>query len=254
MATSLPFQDRVALITAAAVGIGEATARRLAAGGARLALADLDGPGVERLAAELSGAGHDVLALQVDGTRGDDVARMMDRAAERFGRLDILVNGVGGWFRQRTVQTTSEDEWTAGLALNVTSAFLCSKAAIPHLVAASRGRIINLSSEVARTQVHFTTPDYAAGKAALIALTRYLAKELGPHGVTVNAVAPGPTWSPRTRQAWDDALAQQIVRDTVLGRIAEPEDVAAVIAFLASDDARHITGATLDVNGGHILV
>ena len=254
MSTPPSFRDRAVLITAAGVGIGEAAARRFAAGGARLALADRDESAVHRLADELSEAGARAIPNVVDATRGPDVERMMDAIVGELGRLDVLVNGVGGWFKQRTVQTTSEEEWTAGLTLNVTSAFLCSKAAIPHLIAAGGGRIVNLSSEVARVQVHFTTPDYVAGKAALIALTRYLAKELGPHGVTVNAVAPGPTWSPRTRQAWDDTLAEQITRDTVLGRIADPDDIAAVIAFLASDEARHITGATIDVNGGHIFV
>ena len=254
MSTPPPFQDRAVLITAAGAGIGEAAARRFAAGGARLALADRDGPAVGRLADELSRAGCRAVPIDVDATRGPDVGRMIDAAVGELGRLDVLVNGVGGWLKQRTVQTTSEEEWTAGLTLNVTSAFLCSKAAIPHLIAAGGGRIINLSSEVARVQVHFTTPDYVAGKAALIALTRYLAKELGPHGVTVNAVAPGPTWSPRTRQAWNEALVAQIAGDSALGRIAEPEDIASVITFLASDDARHITGATIDVHGGHILI
>lgn len=254
MSTNLPFEGRVALITAAGAGIGEACARRLAALGARLALADVDGPGCQRLADELSSSGCEALPLEVDGTSGPAVAAMVERVASRFGQLDILINGVGGWSRQRTVQTTSEKEWTTGLALNVTSAFLCSKAAIPSLIEAGQGRIVNLASEVARAQVHFTTPDYVAGKAALIALTRYLAKELGPHGITVNAVAPGPTWSPRTRQAWTSELVGQIERDTVLGRIADPADIAAVIVFLASDEARHLTGATIDVNGGHILV
>jgi NAD(P)-dependent dehydrogenase (short-subunit alcohol dehydrogenase family) len=254
VAATFSFEGRVALITAAAAGIGAATARRLAEGGAQVALVDLDAQAVERLASELASRGCQALPLALDATIGRDVDQMTEQVATRFGRLDILVNGVGGWFKQRTVQTTSEEEWQRGLTLNVTSAFLCSKAAIPHLIAAGAGRIINLSSEVARVQVHFTTPDYVAGKAALIALTRYLAKELGPHRVTVNAVAPGPTWSPRTRKAWDNELAQQIVEDTVLGRIADPEDIAALIAFLASDDARHITGATIDIHGGHILV
>jgi 3-oxoacyl-[acyl-carrier protein] reductase len=251
---SEPFAGRVALVTAAAVGIGAATARRLATGGAALALVDRDAAALDSLAAELAGRGTAVLPLVGDATDGATVDALVARAVERFGRLDILVNGVGGWSRQRTVQQTTEAEWNAGLALNVTSAFLCARAAIPHLIASDAGRIVNISSQVARAQQHLTTPDYVAGKAALLALTRYLAKELGPYGVTVNAVAPGPTWSPRTRQAWPPELVAQIERETVLGRIAEPDDIAAVISFLCTPEARHITGATIDVNGGYVLV
>ncbi|MBX5491332.1 MAG: SDR family oxidoreductase [Chloroflexi bacterium] len=249
-----PLAGRVALITAAAAGIGAATARRLATGGAALALVDCDSAALDAIAAALMRQGAAVLALPGDATDGATVDALVARAVERFGRLDILVNGVGGWSCQRTVQQTTEAEWNQGLALNVTSAFLCARAAIPHLIASDAGRIVNISSQVARAQQHLTTPDYVAGKAALLALTRYLAKELGPHGVTVNAVAPGPTWSPRTRQAWSPELVAQIERETALGRIAEPDDIAAVIGFLCTPDARHITGATIDVNGGYTLV
>lgn len=253
MSTTFDFGGRVALVTASAAGIGEATARLLAAGRARVALADRDPAGIERLAADLRGQGADVLPVQVDATRGDSVAAMLARVVGHFGRLDVVVNGVGGWTSMRTVETTSEEEWTRGMALNVTSTFLVSKAAIPYLKQSGRGRIISIASEVARIQVYFTTPDYVAGKAAVIALGRYLAKELGPYQCTVNTVAPGPTWSPRTRLAWAEGQPEQIAQDSVLGRIADPEDIAAVIAFLASDEARHITGATLDVHGGHHL-
>jgi 3-oxoacyl-[acyl-carrier protein] reductase len=253
MPTRFDFGGRVALVTASAAGIGEATARILAEGGARVGLADLDPTGLEQLASDLRGKGVDVLPVQVDATRGDSVEAMMEKVVDHFGGLDILVNGVGGWTKLRTVETTSEEEWTRGMALNVTSTFLVSKAAIPHLKQSGRGRIISIASEVARIQVYFTTPDYVAGKAAVIALGRYLAKELGPYQCTVNTVAPGPTWSPRTRIAWSEGQPEKIAEDSVLGRIADPEDIAAVIAFLASDEARHITGATVDVHGGHHL-
>lgn len=254
MAADQPLEGRVALVTGAGSGIGEATARRLAENGACVALADINAEAVQQAAERIVASGREALAIQADVTNSADVTRMVEQAVGRFGRLDILVNVAGGFSSQRTVQTTSEEQWTKGLALNVTSTFLCSKAAIPHLIAAGKGRIVNIASEVARMQVHFTAPEYVAGKAGVIALTRYLAKELGPHGTTVNTVAPGPVWSTRTRAVWPPELQAKMVEDTPLRRIAEPEEIADVIVFLASDDARHVTGATVDVNGGHALV
>ena len=254
------FDGRVSIVTAAAAGIGEAAARRLASGGARVALADIDEAGVQRVAAELTNEGLDALAIPTDATRGSDVDAMVERVVSHFGQLDILVNGVGGWSTQvgnvphATVQETSEEEWSQGLALNLTSAFLCSKAAIPHLIARGGGRIVNVGSLTGRAQLHLTSPFYACAKAGLHALTRYLAKELGRHKITVNAVAPGPVWSPRTSPFFTGDLAEKMIAETPLGRIGDPEDVADVIAFLASDAARHVTGATLDVNGGYLML
>jgi len=251
-----PLQGRVALVTGAGAGIGRATAQALAVAGAKVALVDRDASAVQTATAALASEGWPVLALCVDVTCASDVESMVERTVEQFGALDILVNGVGGYSGPRTVRETSEVQWQEGLALNLTSTFLCCRAAIPYLIQAAPpgGRIINISSEVARAQVHLTAPEYAAGKAGVLALTRYLAKELGSYGVTVNAVAPGPTWSPRARRTWSAEQIQQITETTVLGRIAEPEDIAAVIVFLASPNARHVTGATIDVTGGHILV
>ena len=256
MGQETSFQGRVAIVTAAAAGIGLATARRLAGGGAQVVLADVDQAGLERAAGELAELTTDVLTVRTNGTRGAEAEAMVKQAVARFGQLNILVNVVGGWTDQPrpTVQETTEEAWTQGLALNVTSTFLCSKAAIPHLIQQGGGRIVNVGSLVARGQLHLTAPFYAAGKAAVHALTRYLAKELGPHNITVNVVAPGPIWAPRTRPFFSGPLLEKMLVETPLGRIGEPEDVAEVITFLASDAARHITGATIDINGGYLLV
>jgi NAD(P)-dependent dehydrogenase (short-subunit alcohol dehydrogenase family) len=251
------FESKVAIITAAAVGIGQAAAQRLAQGGAKVALADIDEVGVRRAAEQIGQQGTEALAIQCDATDEGQVGAMFEQVVARFGGLDILVNSVGGWTGgqpPRTVQETSLEQWNQGVSLNLTSNFLCSKAAIPHLIARGGGRIVNVGSLTARAQLHLTSPFYATSKAAVHGLTRYLAKELGPHNITVNVVAPGPIWSPRTTPFFGGSLGEKMVSETPLGRIGDPDDVADVIAFLASDSARHITGATLDVNGGYLIV
>ncbi|GAA1799029.1 3-oxoacyl-ACP reductase FabG [Luedemannella flava] len=247
------FAGRVAVVTGAAQGIGAATARRLAAEGAAVAVIDLDLDRAEPVAQEIIAAGGAAKAYSCDVTDGAAVTDTIDRVVADLGSLDVLVNNAG-ITRDNLLFKMPADEWNAVLTTNLTSMFHCCQAAQKHMVGARYGRIVNLSSRSAlgnRGQVN-----YAAAKAGVQGLTATLAIELGPFNITVNAVAPGYVatamtaataqrvgFTPEDHQKW---AAEQ----TPLRRVAQPEEIASVIAFLASDDASFVSGQTLYVNGG----
>jgi 3-oxoacyl-[acyl-carrier protein] reductase len=238
---------RVALVTGAAGGIGSATARALAAAGARVAVADLAPPR----------EGPDgALPLAVDVTDRGAVSAMVTATLDHFERLDILVN-VAGIVSTGAAATLSEAEWDRVLAVNLKGTFLCCQAVIPAMRANRHGRIINLGSVIgknggnARPWIDATEQDrasnlaYGASKAGVHAITAFLARELAQDGITVNAVAPGPIASAMTTRF--PASLQALIP---VGRMGRAEEVAAAIAFLAGPDAAFITGEVLDVNGG----
>jgi 3-oxoacyl-[acyl-carrier protein] reductase len=244
------FTDQVAIVTGAAGGIGAAVAARLASEGATVAVADRD----EARAAETAEwIGGTAFAVGVDVTDASAVDAFVADVAERFGRLDVLVNNAGTT-RDNLLFKMSEDDWDLVLDVNLKSVFLCSRAAQRVMVPARGGRIVSLSSRSAlgnRGQ-----SNYAAAKAGIQGLTATMAAELGPYGINVNAVAPGYVATEMT-----DATARRIgmepeehrarvAENIPLRRVAFPEDVASVVAFLASDDARHVTGQTIYVTGG----
>jgi 3-oxoacyl-[acyl-carrier protein] reductase len=243
----------VALVTGAARGIGEATARRLAQEGAQVTVADLDAEGAERVAGEIAGSSAGSLAVTCDVADPAQVQQMMDRTLERFGRLDILVNNAG-ILRDNLLFKMSDEDWDRVLSVHLRGAFLCARAAQKPMVERTYGRIISLSSTSAlgnRGQVN-----YSAAKAGLQGLTRTLAVELGPFGITANAVAPGFIDTEMTRSTaqrlgiapdqFQEAVAQRIP----LRRVGQPSEVASVIAFLASEDASYVSGQTIYVAGG----
>ena len=190
-------EGKVAIVTGAAKGIGAAIVEACVREGARVAALDLDGAGVEALAEKLRGGGADVLALRADVTRSTDIAKAFDAVLARWGRVDILVNNAGGFAVIRATEDITEEEWDAIVASNLTSVFLCSKAALPIMKRQRYGRIVNLASVVGRAGAVRVTSHYAAAKAGVIGFTRHLALEVGADGITVNAVAPGTTATER---------------------------------------------------------
>ena len=244
---------RVALVTGGARGIGAATATRLAADGALVALADLDESQAQDTARQIDASGERALGIGCNVAESAQVQQMVDRTLERFGRLDILVNNAG-ITRDNLLFKMGEDEWDAVIAVHLRGAFLCARATQKPMVEQKYGRIISLSSVSAlgnRGQVN-----YSAAKAGLQGLTRTLAIELGPFGITANAVAPGFIDTDMTRataermgltpeQAHAGASARIPLR-----RVGQPSEVASVIAFLASDDASYVSGQIIYVNGG----
>ena len=240
-----PLEGRVALVTGAAGGIGSATAKALAAKGARLALADVKAPAVA-----------DALNLAVDVTDAAQVRAMVARVVETLGRLDILVN-VAGTVSMGAAATLPEAEWDRVLAVNLKGSFLCCQAVIPAMRANRHGRIINIGSIIgknggnARPWIDAAEQDrasniaYGVSKAGVHAMTSFLARELAADGITVNAVAPGPIASAMTTNF--PAALQALIP---VGRMGRAEEVAVAIAFLAGPETGFITGEILDINGG----
>lgn len=235
-------QHKTALITGAGRGIGRAIAECFAREGARVAVADIDSSTARDTAAAI---GSDALGLAMDVSSKTSVLAGTSRVLDEFGQVDILVNNAG-YLVYTTFESCSEENWDRIVDVNMKGPFLCAQAVIPHMKARRQGAIINMTSLAAKTGGLAAGPPYAAAKAGVLTLTIGLARALAPDQIRVNAIAPGVIDTAMTAAPEHDQLKATIP----LGRSGQPEDVANCALFLASDDARHITGETIDVNGG----
>lgn len=246
-------EGKVVLVTGAQQGIGRATALAFAHEGADVVLNYLDDPAAaEAAAAEIRAAGRRSLPVQGDVSRAADVERLVAAAERELGGLDVLVNNAGIFPRSPLLELTEQD-WDRVHAVNLKGAFLCVQAVARRLVARNAaGAIVNLASSAAYRGAP-RGAHYVASKAGVVGLTRAAALELAPLGVRVNAVAPGLTDTAQPRAGHGEAELAAMGLQVPLGRMARPADVAAVTVFLASDEARHITGQVVHVNGGAYL-
>ena len=240
-------QDKIALVTGASQGIGHATSLELAKAGARVAAAARSAERLAALVAEIRAAGGDALAVTMDVADAPQVKAGFQQALSHFGRLDILVNNAGIARDGLAVRMKLED-WDAVLRTNLTGAHLCIQQALAAMIRQRSGRIINVTSVVAEMG-NAGQANYVAAKAGLIGLTKAIAAEVASRNITVNAVAPGFITTPMT-----DTLPQKVKDEMMtripLGRFGSDREVAAAIAYLASDEAGYITGHVLDINGG----
>jgi len=249
-------EGRVAVVTGAAQGLGRAIAERLAQEGASVALGDFDEAGLARSSESIRQTGARVASVAGDLTDEEPAHRLIETAVERFGRIDILVNNVGGSRNAKIWEMKAED-WDFVLRLNLRSTFLCTRAAVPHMMRQRSGRIVCLSSG-AREGTPWTAyyeggAAYSAAKAGVHGFIRDVALELAEYGVTVNAVAPGPSDTERAGanlRRLNDTVEYSPNRMTPLRRLGQPNEVAAAVLFLVSDEASYITGHTLAVAGG----
>jgi 3-oxoacyl-[acyl-carrier protein] reductase len=246
----LDLAGRVALVTGAGRGIGAATAVALAEAGARVGLVDRDTTGVEATADAVGRAGGDALAISADVTDAPAIERAVDKVVAEWGRLDVLVNNAG-IVRDATLGKVTDEDWAATLDVNLRGVMIASRAALRPMRAAGAGRILSATSVVARMGNYGQTA-YAASKAGIIGLTRAWARELGPLGITANAVAPGFIDTEMSRGVPEKVLTALLAR-TAARRLGRPEEVAAVYVFLASDLASFINGAVIGVDGGLLL-
>lgn len=244
------FQDRVAVVTGGAQGIGRAIAERLAREGAAVVIGDIKVDAGEATAADIRAAGGRASFVATDITQAEQATALAQHCLQHFGRIDVLVNNAG-ITRDGLFMMMPEADWDLVLLVNLKGAFLVTKAVVRAMMKQRYGRIVNISS-VAGLAGNAGQANYAASKAGLVGFTKALAKELGPRGITVNAVAPGFVRTELTRDLPADLIAKA-TELTPLGRLGTVEDVAAAVSFLASDDAAFITGQVLRVDGGMLF-
>lgn len=244
-------KGKVAIVTGGGAGIGGAAARAMAAEGASLCIAELDPAIAEKAVTAITSAGGTAWAKAFDATSAAEINCFVAEVASRHGRIDILVNTVGGIYARGSVAEVSEDDWDETFRRNVKSTFHANRAVLPHMQKQRAGSIVNMGS-AAGLAARKRLSAYSAAKGAIIALTRQMAIDYGPEGIRVNAICPGPVLTERSAQRYDrePALKARRAKEQLLGRTGEPRDVAGMIVFLASDEASWITGHAFPVDGG----
>jgi 3-oxoacyl-[acyl-carrier protein] reductase len=261
-------ENKVAIVTGSGRGIGCAICKRFASEGAYVVVNDINSKRLEESHLEVDSIaksyGKSSLKVTADITAKSEAIKLVEEAISAWGRVDILVNNAGGPMRTpRAMEEVTEEDLNRVVNVNLKGAFFCCQAVIPYMKRQKHGRMINISSRAARTggwipgpgAQYFvaTGPQYAAAKGGGISLTKQLAVDLGPFGITVNCVAPGITLTELMQKLWlslDETEKESVLRLIPLRRLGTPEEVAGVVLFLASDEASYITGAAIDVNGG----
>ena len=244
----MELSERVAVVTGGASGIGYAISERLSQADASVVIADRDKENATAAAEHLGANSAKVAVVRTDVTRPEDVAAMVEHTLESFGRLDILVNNAGINGRNAPLWEVTDEEWDALMAINLTSVFRCCRAVIGHMRERRSGAIVNVSS-IAGKEGNATAAPYSVTKAGVICLTKALAKEVVSDGIRVNAVAPALVETPLLAQLPPEDI-RRLTEKIPMGRMGRPEEVAAVVHFLASDDASFVTGQCYDASGG----
>jgi 2-hydroxycyclohexanecarboxyl-CoA dehydrogenase len=246
-------QGKVAIVTGAASGIGRAISLELAAEGANLALADINLPAAQELAQQIRATGHKALPVKTDVTNSSQVRALVDQTIKELGQIDVLVNNAG-WDKLEPFVQSTEETWDKVIALNLKAPIICARAVLDHMMERRSGKIVSISSDAGKVG---STGEavYSGCKAGVIGFSKTLAREMARYGINVNCVCPGPTDTPLLRnlmgsEEQGSKILQAVINAIPFRRLAKPEDIAKMVAFLASDDASYITGQAFSVSGG----
>ncbi|MEK6280804.1 MAG: 3-oxoacyl-ACP reductase family protein [Acidobacteriota bacterium] len=254
MSDTFDLNGKVALVTGASSGIGQATAQALAKNGARVAINfHRNSAGAEAARAQITGEGGSAIVVQADVTRANEVQSLVQQTVAELGPIDILVNNAGSLVERLKILELTEERWDEVIDLNLKSAFLCSRAVAGSMMERKTGAIINVSSIAGRNGGALGSIHYSAAKGGLITFTKGLAKELAPFGVRVNAVSPGVVDTPYHEQFSSPEMMKTYAGMIPLGRVGTPPEVGKVICFLASDAASYLAGETIEINGGMFM-
>ncbi len=246
-------ENRVAIVTGAGQGMGEAFAKILAKNGARVAVADVNIETAKKVSSEITEKGGSAAAFKVDISSPGEVSSLVADVVARLGRPAILVNNAGV-LRPTPFREITESEWQMVMRVNVDGVFYCCKYVVPLMVETRYGKIINISSTAGKASSTFGGLHYTASKAAVLGITRHLARELAPFNVNVNAVCPGSIDTPMVRDNSTPESLREGIAKIPWGRLGRSEEVADLVLFLASDSSSYITGASIDINGGELTV
>jgi 3-oxoacyl-[acyl-carrier protein] reductase len=252
---SARLEGSVAIVTAGGQGIGESIAKLFAREGASVAVVDMNKAEAERVAGEISMPGGKAFAHVADVSRTEIVNAMVKAVVERWGTVDILVNAAGGFHQLAPITEITDEERDRVIAMNLKTTFLCSRAVAPIMIERRKGRIVNIASGsgIAPNPFAPTYLPYGAAKAGVINFSKVLARDLGQYGITVNAISPGTTATPRVIKVRDEASRKKIAEQNPMRTLVEPQDSAEAALFLASAAARYITGVNLTVNAGNLM-
>jgi NAD(P)-dependent dehydrogenase (short-subunit alcohol dehydrogenase family) len=246
--------DRVVIVTGAARGMGRACGLAFAKEGAAVAFVDLKKEGIEEGVDQVKSSGGQAIAIFCDVSKALEIQRAVDTVVKQFGTVDILVNNAGVLRRTAPVEKITEEEWDLLLSVNLKGVFLFSRAVLPIMREKRYGKIVNVSSSAGRSTSELGGAHYTASKAAVLGLTRHTAREYGSFGINVNSVCPGLVETPMIREEASQERLDHWLAQIPLGRFADPTEEADLVLFLASDQANYITGATIDFNGGSLLL
>ncbi|HEY1355450.1 MAG TPA: SDR family NAD(P)-dependent oxidoreductase [Solirubrobacterales bacterium] len=245
---------KVALVTGGSKGIGAETVRMLAANEVRVAVVARSQTGIDEIVGELTDSGADAIGISADGGDPEDIGRMLRITQEELGPIDILLPFAGGFGAFTPIDEISVEEWRTVIEDNLTSTFLAVRAVVPSMIERRSGVIVTMASNGGRYLDKLLTASYAAAKAGVVQFTRHIAMELGPHNVRANSIAPATVRSERIDRIMDTEAQAKVAEMSPLGRMGTPADCALATLFLVSDSASWLTGVTLDISGGRIML